>query len=104
MGDDSAFLLLGLLVVAFAGWIAYLFWKSRDAVPESRPPLPKVSLGCGSLFLIALIVAVLSRNNDVEQEVRQLQGNLRELAEKVDAMDAKIDLLIERFEVGEDRR
>ena len=43
-----------------------------------------VSLGCGTLILIAVIVSIFSNaNKDVEKEVKQLQRDVQQLTEEV---------------------
>lgn len=62
---------------------------------ESRSD--KVSLGCGTLILIALIVLIFGRGGtgDLEREVRSLRTAVAELKASVDAQSAEISTLRE---------
>ena len=55
----------------------------------------KVSLGCGTLILIALIVMIFSGtpNRDIKQELQQLQTEIRSLQSMVEAQRASIQKL-----------
>ena len=55
----------------------------------------KVSLGCGTLILIALIVMIFSGtpNRDIKQELQQLQTEVRSLQSMVEAQRASIQKL-----------
>ena len=46
----------------------------------------KVSLGCGSLILIALIVLIFSGGRDESEAIRGLQHEVRSLEEKIDRL------------------
>lgn len=62
-----------------------------------------VSLGCGTLILIALIVLFFSRSNtdDLQKDVRQLQQDVRNLETTVKAQTATIDRLNQRLAPAE---
>ena len=55
----------------------------------------KVSLGCGTLILIALIVMIFSGtpNRDIKRELQQLQTEVRSLQSMVEAQRASIQKL-----------
>ena len=55
----------------------------------------KVSLGCGTLILIALIVLILGNASDDEfrQEIKALRNDVRELQSSLDAQSRQIDEL-----------
>jgi len=66
--------------------------------PPATPPIAnsqKVSLGCGTLILIALIVLIFSREgvDDVEKEVRALRSEVAELKQSVQAQTEQIKSL-----------
>jgi hypothetical protein len=52
----------------------------------------QVSLGCGTLILIAVIVSIFSSRGtgDLEREVRGLRSDVGELKKSVDAQTAEI--------------
>ena len=69
---------------------------SQEPIAADQPP-PKpgpvrlakgqeVSLGCGTLILIAIIVLLCSgwRNRDVDAEVRGLRADIKQLQQSVD--------------------
>jgi outer membrane murein-binding lipoprotein Lpp len=60
----------------------------------------KVSLGCGTLILIALIVMIFSNasTDDVQKEVNELRSEVRELNSKVEQLESKIDKLTQTLE------
>jgi Sec-independent protein translocase protein TatA len=60
----------------------------------------EVSLGCGSLILIALIVLIFSGSGrgDLESEVRSLKSEIRDLKKAVDAQTGEIKALREKLE------
>ena len=56
---------------------------------DSKQP---VSLGCGTLILIALIVLIFSNaNNDEKQQLRDLRADVQALTEEVRQMRKIID-------------
>ena len=60
----------------------------------------EVSLGCGSLILIALIVLIFGRSGtgNLESEVHNLQSNVQELRKEVQAQTAQIKSLRDKLE------
>jgi hypothetical protein len=62
----------------------------------------QATLGCGTLILIALIVAIFSHPGvgDVEREVRNLRSEVGELKKSVDAQSAEIKALRAKLEQG----
>ena len=58
----------------------------------------QVSLGCGTLILIALIVLFFSGRgvDDLEREVRGLRTDISELRKSVEVQTSQIKLLEER--------
>lgn len=48
------------------------------------PGRSRVSLGCGTLILIAVIVAMFSRGGDEAQAIRDLQQAIKTLEQKID--------------------
>lgn len=75
--------------------------ESATPVSSSVPPKTslgssqKVSLGCGTLILIALIVLIFSREgvDDVEKEVQALRKEVAELKQDVQAQTEEIKKL-----------
>jgi cell division protein FtsB len=59
-----------------------------------------VSLGCGTLILIALIVLIFSNRgvDDLEREIKQMHTEIGALKQSVDAQTKQIQLL--RDELG----
>ena len=53
----------------------------------------QVSLGCGTLILIALIVIIFGRGEDVEREVTALRSDVRSLTEAVEEQTKQITAL-----------
>ena len=60
----------------------------------------QVSLGCGTLILIALIVLIFSGRgvDDVEREVRGLRTDIDELTKSVEIQTGQIKLLQEKVD------
>lgn len=60
----------------------------------------QVSLGCGTLILIALIVIFFSNRGtgDLAHEVRELQDNVTALKRSVDAQTVEIRLLQQKID------
>jgi hypothetical protein len=60
----------------------------------------EVSLGCGTLILIALIVLIFGRGGtgNLEQEVRGLRSEVRELKRAVEAQTGQIKALQDKLE------
>jgi hypothetical protein len=73
--------------------------KTIDVGPAPKVPwwqydsgAPNVSLGCGTLILIAIIVAIFS--GDSKDEIREaLRREIRPLEKKIDALDAKLNAI-----------
>ena len=65
----------------------------------------KVSLGCGTLILIALIVLLFSNPgiSDLEDEVNELRSEIRELNTNIERLESKIDVLIKDAEENPDK-
>jgi hypothetical protein len=61
-------------------------WWKYDPGPTAR-----LRLGCGTLFLIAIIVAVFSSRNP--DSVEHLEQEVRALHEKLDGLDRKLEKL-----------
>ncbi len=66
--------------------------------PECRgvgPRATPASLGCGTLILIAIIVAIFSQagTQDLEEEVSRLRYTVHELKEAIDAQTDEIEQL-----------
>jgi hypothetical protein len=51
----------------------------------------RTSLGCGTLILIAIIVAIFSGGKDQAGAIRALQKDIQALERKIDGMQAKPD-------------
>jgi hypothetical protein len=74
--------------------------------PAERPPRVRlvkgqeVSLGCGTLILIALIVLIFGRGGtaDLEREVRGLRSEVGELTKAVEAQTGQIKALQNRLD------
>jgi septal ring factor EnvC (AmiA/AmiB activator) len=63
----------------------------------SREQSRTVSLGCGTLLLIALIVAVFSRSNthDVDEKLDALRNDVKQLQKSIDGQTQQIRELTE---------
>lgn len=73
--------------------------------PENPPPktlmqTQGVSLGCGTLILIALIVMMFSGrgSGDLKRDVRALRSEIAELKKSVDAQSAEIKVLQQKID------
>jgi membrane protein required for beta-lactamase induction len=73
--------------------------------PSENPPktlmqTQGVSLGCGTLILIALIVILFSGRGDrgVQRDVRALRSEVAELKKSVDAQAAEIKVLQQKID------
>ena len=68
--------------------------------PKCRAGVTPVNLGCGTLILIAVIVAVVSQAGfqDLEDEVRSLRATVQELKEAVDSQTSEIRQLRTKIE------
>jgi outer membrane murein-binding lipoprotein Lpp len=55
-----------------------------------------INLGCSSLILIAIIVAMCSGGGGFSPGIGRLDGDIRKLENKIDELDKKIDKLRER--------
>ena len=56
-----------------------------------------MSLGCGTLILIAIIVAMFSRGGDETDAIRDLRKDIQSLEQKIDRMEVKpgaVDLAV----------
>jgi hypothetical protein len=79
-----------------------------DARPPSREPPPRVrlakgqevSLGCGTLILIALIVLIFGRGGagNFEHEMGSLRSEVRELKKTVETQTAEIRALRDKLD------
>jgi hypothetical protein len=60
----------------------------------------QVSLGCGTLILIALIVMIFSGrgNDDLERDVERLRGDVQALKQAVDAQTESLRQLDQKLE------
>lgn len=75
-------------------------------VPSENPPKQGlvqgqgVSLGCGTLILIALIVMMFSGGGagDLKRDVRALRSEVTELKKSVDAQSAEIKALRQKID------
>jgi hypothetical protein len=75
-----------------------------------RPPTVRlaegqeVSLGCGTLILIGLIVLIFGRGDtgDLEREMRGLRGEVGDLKSAVEAQTGQIKALQDKFEKGQE--
>ena len=66
--------------------------ESPGEVPWYRyEPGGGVSLGCGTLILIALIVMIFSGGGDDSGAIRALQSEIQSLEQKIDDLDGKLD-------------
>ena len=63
-----------------------------DSFKLSSQQTQKVTLGCGTLIVIAIIVAIFSNNgmNDVGGRLDDLRGEVRELKKSIDAQAQQI--------------
>jgi hypothetical protein len=52
----------------------------------------RVSLGCGTLILIAIIVAMFSGTGDESDAIRDLQKEIQTLEEKIDNIELKAEV------------
>jgi len=50
-----------------------------------------VSLGCGTLILIAIIVAIFSNGSDISSDIQRLRSEVQELTKEVKDLRAVID-------------
>jgi len=59
---------------------------------KAKPEIPPVSLGCGTLILIALIVSVFSEpdNAKLEKQVSRLQASVEDMRQSVSAQTVEI--------------
>jgi hypothetical protein len=69
--------------------------KAIEVGPAAKVPWwqydsggPNVSLGCGTLILIAIIVAIFSGGN--KDEIRALRNDFQALEKKIDKIDVKL--------------
>jgi hypothetical protein len=80
-------------------------------LPSDPPPRVRlakgqeVSLGCGTLILIALIVLFLGRGStgELEHEVRSLRSEVRELKTAVEAQTSQIKSLQGQIQKAKDK-
>jgi hypothetical protein len=52
----------------------------------------RVSLGCGTLILIAIIVAMFSRVGDESDEIRDMRQEIQTLGKKIDNIELKAEV------------
>jgi hypothetical protein len=64
----------------------------------------EVSLGCGTLILIALIVLIFGRGGagDLEREVQGLRSEVGELKDAVEAQTGQIKALQDKLDKGKE--
>jgi hypothetical protein len=65
-----------------------------------------VTLGCGTLILIALIVMFFSHSgtSEVKNEVQSLRSEIRELKQSIDIQSNEIKMLRENLSEGKAKR
>jgi hypothetical protein len=56
---------------------------------QYQPAQRGVSLGCGTLILIAIIVAMFSRSGDESKSIRALQNDIQKLQRTVEMLQAQ---------------
>ena len=70
--------------------------------PEAKPKseVPSVSLGCGTLIFIAIIVSLFSRpdTDKLESEMSRLQDSVEKMRQAVSAQTREIQKLRYQFE------
>jgi len=49
-----------------------------------------VSLGCGTLILIAIIVAIFSNGSDLSNDIRRLRSEVRDLKQEVQSLHTSV--------------
>ena len=67
---------------------------SQDQAPRVRlVEGQEVSLGCGTLIIIALIVMFLAggKNDDLKEEVQGLRGEVAQLRTAIESLEATIE-------------
>ena len=71
--------------------------KAIDVGPPAKvswwkydPGGARVSLGCGTLILIAIIVAMFSRGGDETDAIRALRKDIQTLEQKIDRIEVKL--------------
>lgn len=71
-----------------------------DSPKENFVKGQQVSLGCGTLILIALIVLIFSGRGvrDVRRDVRALRSEVAELKKSIDAQAAEIKVLQQKID------
>ena len=62
---------------------------SKNIFGQYDPGPTRVSLGCGTLILIAVIVAMFSGRGDETKAIRALQREVQALQQKIDNIDVK---------------
>ena len=83
----------------------------RGQPPPEKPPRvslakgQEVSLGCGTLILIALIVLIFGGRgtSDLQRDVRALRSEVVELKKSVDAQASEIRTLHQKLDEAKDR-
>lgn len=82
-----------------------------ESVPQTRVAWyhydsgrPNVSLGCGTLILIAIIVAMFSRGGDQSDAIRALQKEIQVLETKIDQIGQQPALPAEAFSPSQPAR
>jgi len=73
-------------------------WKKdvfTGLCPRCRAGVTPIKLGCGTLIIIAIIVAVFSQigNEDLESDISSLQTVVQELKQAVDSQTKEIQQL-----------
>jgi hypothetical protein len=58
-----------------------------------KSPDNKVQLGCGTLIVISIIVALFSGSSDA----RRIKGDLEEVNQRLERLEQKLDALTERL-------
>ncbi len=70
--------------------------------PEAKPKseIPSVSLGCGTLIFIAIIVSLFSRpdTDKLESKISRLQDSVEKMRQSVSAQTREIQQLRYRIE------
>jgi septal ring factor EnvC (AmiA/AmiB activator) len=74
-----------------------------DSFKLSQEHTQKATLGCGTLILIALIVAIFSNHSsdDVERGLDSLRGDVSALKKSIDAQSQQIRELHDALQKGE---
>lgn len=86
----------GLVILVLASLLALLVFSKRPEGDKTK----QVSLGCGTLILIALVVLIASSAavDDLESEVTRLRTSVDELKKSVDSQTNVIHELQTKIE------